>query len=77
MNIDSADKLGAYFNNTPALLEAAAKAVRETVLRHKLLGQPIVVWQEGKPVWIAADNIEVPAEAKQGTDTRVQDNGVQ
>lgn len=39
---------------------AMRKAVREAVLRHKLLGQPIAVSRDGKVVWIPPDEIEVP-----------------
>ena len=39
-----------------ALLEAARDARR----KHKEAGNPIVVWQDGKAVWIPAD--EIPEE---------------
>jgi hypothetical protein len=39
---------------------AMRKAVREAVLRHKLLGQPIAVSRDGKVVWIPPEEIEVP-----------------
>jgi hypothetical protein len=40
--------------------EAMSAAVRESVLRHKQLGQPLVVWRDGKTVLIPPDEIEVP-----------------
>ena len=41
-------------------LEAALEqAERETLLRHKRLGQPIVVWRDGKVVHVPAEEIEV------------------
>lgn len=30
-----------------------------TLLRHKLLGQPVVVWRDGKVVWLQPDEIPV------------------
>lgn len=39
---------------------AVRKAVREAVLRHKLLGNPIAVWRDGEVVWIPPEEIEVP-----------------
>jgi len=39
---------------------AMRKAVREAVLRHKLLGQPIAVGRDGKVVWIPPEEIEIP-----------------
>ena len=39
---------------------AMRKAVREAVLRHKLLGHPIAVSRDGKVVWIPPEEIEIP-----------------
>ena len=39
---------------------AVRKAVREAILRHKLLGNPIAVGIDGKVVWIPPEEIEVP-----------------
>lgn len=45
-----------------ALIDGAlAKAVREAVLRHKRLGNPIAVWENGRVVWIPPEEIEVDA----------------
>jgi hypothetical protein len=41
--------------------EALRAAVTEAVIHHKRLGNPIVVWRDGKVVWIPADEIEIPA----------------
>ena len=43
--------------------DAIAKGVREAMRRHKLLGEPIVVWRNGKVVWVPAEEIIVPDEA--------------
>ena len=41
-------------------LEAALEqAERETLLRHKRLGQPIVVWRDGRVVHVPPEEIEV------------------
>ena len=37
--------------------EALKRGVREALLRHKKLGQSIVVWQDGKVVEIPPDQI--------------------
>jgi len=43
-----------------ALIDGAlAEAVREAVLRHKRLGNPIAVWKNGRVVWIPPEEIEV------------------
>ncbi len=36
------------------------KAVTQALIRHKRLGTPIVVWRDGKVVWIPAEEIEIP-----------------
>jgi len=35
------------------------EAVREALLRHKLLGHPVVVWRDGRVVWVQPDDIPV------------------
>ncbi|HEY4760009.1 MAG TPA: hypothetical protein VIH42_05455 [Thermoguttaceae bacterium] len=38
---------------------ALAAAVKEAVLRHKQLGQPVTVWRDGKTVLIPPDTINL------------------
>lgn len=42
--------------------EAIRKAIRDAMLMHKKLGDPVVGWKDGKVVWIPADQIEVEEE---------------
>jgi hypothetical protein len=35
------------------------EATREAVLMHKKLGHPIVVWRDGKVVWVPPEEIDV------------------
>ncbi len=43
-----------------ALIDGAlAEAVREALLQHKRAGNPIAVWEDGRVVWIPADEIVV------------------
>lgn len=45
----------------PKILERALlDAARDVRRKHKQAGNPIVVWQDGKAVWIPAD--EIPEE---------------
>ena len=39
--------------------EALKEAVAEAIADHKRNGDPIVVWQDGKVVKVAADQIEI------------------
>ena len=42
--------------------EALVRAVRREMAKHKRLGQPIAVWQDGKAVWLPAELIPVGIE---------------
>lgn len=35
------------------------QAVREALARHKLAGNPVAVWQDGRVVWIPAEEIRL------------------
>ena len=39
---------------------ALQQAVAEVMADHKRTGDPIVVWRDGKVVWVSAEEIEVP-----------------
>jgi hypothetical protein len=43
----------------PRMLKAMRMAVREAVLRHKLLGNPVAVWREGRVVWLQPHEISL------------------
>lgn len=38
------------------------RAVRQAVLQHKKMGNPVATWRDGKVVWIQPDEIEIPDE---------------
>lgn len=44
------------------ILEVMREAVREALLRHKRLGNPVAVWREGQVVWLSADEIPATSE---------------
>ncbi|MEW6110427.1 MAG: hypothetical protein AB1632_14880 [Nitrospirota bacterium] len=39
--------------------KALKKAVQEALIRHKQAGNPIVVWRDGKIVWLKPEEIPV------------------
>jgi hypothetical protein len=43
-----------------AIDRALAVAYRRTVLRHRRLGAPLVVWQDGRVVEVSADSVALP-----------------
>lgn len=42
--------------------KAMRQAVREAVLLHKRLGNPVADWRDGKVVWGQPEDIELPEE---------------
>lgn len=44
-------------NDIPRILKAMRTAVREALLVHKKLGNPVAVWQDGRVVWIPPEEI--------------------
>jgi hypothetical protein len=53
----------------PRIMKAITVAVREALLRHKLLGNPVAVWQDERVVWIAPEDIRVDFEDEPGGET--------
>lgn len=48
----------ALFEDGRAIDAALAKSVRDAVLRHKRLGQPIVEWRDGRVVLTPPEEID-------------------
>jgi hypothetical protein len=66
MNENGSKDLGELLRDSKKIQQAIKAAVHEAVRTHKLLGRPIVVWRDGKVVWIPPEEIELP-EDKNGT----------
>ena len=47
------------FDNDEEVDQALGVAVRDALRLHKRLGQSVVVWQNGKVVWVAPEDIPV------------------
>lgn len=41
----------------PRILAAMQRAVREALLEHKRLGNPVAVWREGRVAWLQPEEI--------------------
>jgi hypothetical protein len=41
------------------ILKALRRAVREALLSHKRAGNPVAVWQDGRVVWVPAEDIPI------------------
>jgi len=51
--------IGEIFAEGTEIDRALREAVRQALIRHKRLGQSVVVWQDGKTVWLTPDQIPV------------------
>ena len=49
--------IGALLEDRQAIDRALQRAVRDAVRRHKLLGNPVAIWRDGKVVWIPPEQI--------------------
>jgi hypothetical protein len=47
-------------HDVPRILAALKKAVQEALRDHKLAGNPVAIWQDGRVVWIQPEDIMIP-----------------
>ena len=52
--------IGEIFAEGTLIDKALKQAVREAILQHKRAGNPIVVWRDGKMVWLKPEEIVEP-----------------
>jgi hypothetical protein len=50
--------IDAIFREGTAIRRAIAAAARDAIRRHKQAGVPMVIWRDGKPVWVPASELE-------------------
>jgi hypothetical protein len=60
MSTDESKDVEAIMLDGRLIYQALREAWVRDLIRHKRLGTPIVVWRDGKVVWIPADEIEIP-----------------
>lgn len=60
--------IGEIFRDGTSIDAALKCAFRETVLRHKLLGEPMVFWDGKCVVHINAEDLVVPSEPRNPTE---------
>lgn len=53
------DKIEEALSDRDRITEALAAGVRDALKKHKLAGNPVVVWRDGKMVWLKPEDIEV------------------
>ncbi len=55
----TSEKIAEYYADNDRLGRAMGKAVQDALRTHKLLGYPIVVWRDGKVVWVPPEEIQL------------------
>ncbi len=53
------DKISEVFSDPEQITKALVHGVREALLKHKQAGNSIVVWRDGKIVWLKPEEISV------------------
>jgi len=53
------DKIEVAFADREKILKAIETGVREALKKHKQAGNPVVVWRDGKMVWLKPEEIQV------------------
>ncbi len=66
MKTENGKDISALIADKPALLRAMRAGVREALRRHKLLGESIVVWKNGRVVEIPPEKIPVGPARRNG-----------
>jgi Arc/MetJ family transcription regulator len=54
--------IGEILQDRERIDRAMRRAVREALRRHKLLGNPVADWRDGKVVWIPPEEIVIDEE---------------
>ena len=54
------NKVAELMRDNSRIEAAMEEAVCDNLREHKLLGLPIVVWRDGKVVWVPPEEIEIP-----------------
>lgn len=52
------DKIEEALADRERVTEALAAGVREALKKHKQAGNPVVIWRDGKMVWLKPEEIQ-------------------
>ena len=53
------DRIAEAFANPERITYALEQGVRDALVKHKQTGNPVVVWRDGKIVWLKPEEIPV------------------
>jgi len=60
--LERAKTISELLDDSDSLEAAVRRGVREALLRHKALGNPVVFFENGETVVVAPEDLEVPEE---------------
>ncbi len=66
MEPEATKDIAKIFEEGAPIDEALAKAVRDAVRMHKLLGNPVAEWRDGKVVWVQPEDVQLDDDAPLG-----------
>lgn len=62
MQPEQTKDIAELFREGTAIDEAVKKAAAQALRMHKLMGNPVAEWRDGKVVWVQPDDIQIPDE---------------
>lgn len=65
MQANEKKDIGKLLADSDGVTRALTRAVRQAMLQHKRMGNPVATWRNGKVVWIAPEEIEVSEESQE------------
>lgn len=63
MNETNYQRIEQNFDDGTSIDRALNQAVQKAVRKHKILGNPIAAWRDGKVVWIPPEEISITDES--------------
>lgn len=66
MQANEKKDIGKLLADSNGVTRAMTRAVRQALLQHKRMGNPVATWRDGKVVWVEPEDIEVSEEDGKG-----------
>ncbi|MFB2917147.1 hypothetical protein [Aerosakkonema funiforme] len=63
MNKTNEKSIEEIFSEGTSIDRALNRAVQKAVWKHKVLGNPVSAWRDGKVVWIPPEEISIPEDS--------------
>jgi hypothetical protein len=53
-----ASRIGETFRNQRLIDQALERAAQKAILQHKRAGLPLIIWRDGKAIFVSAEELE-------------------